>query len=64
MLYFRGLLTNYHKFLIKQFVGCAWLGHVCVLGKGFALKVTTVEVSFLVSSQFWEISEGNFVCAQ
>ena len=27
VLYFRGLLTNYHKFLIKQFVGSAWLGH-------------------------------------
>ena len=27
MLYLRGLLTNYQKFLIKQFVGSAWLGH-------------------------------------
>ena len=27
VLYLRGLLTNYQKFLIKQFVGSAWLGH-------------------------------------
>ena len=27
MPYLRGLLTNYQKFLIKHFVGSAWLGH-------------------------------------